>query len=134
MKNQTEHNIYMMVADYMRYKHPDIIYRFDLAADLKLTMGQAAKHKRLQHFRGYPDLFIAAPCYHDGELYHGLFLEIKKDGTKIYRKDGRLVADEHIREQFDMLVGLQKLGYFADFAIGFDSCCKMIDWYLDDEL
>lgn len=140
MRKQTEHDIYLQIADYMRYTHPDVIYRFDLAADLKLTMGQATKHKRLQHFRGYPDFFIAqsTPAKMDNSYkqskytppYAGLFIEIKKPGTKIYKKDGTLVADAHIREQYDMLVQLSNAGYQAHFGIGFEECKKIIDDYL----
>lgn len=121
-----EHDIYTMIADYLRYQYPTVIYRFDLAADLKLTMGQARKHKRLQRYRGYPDLFIAEP---KGK-YAGLYLEIKKPGTKIIKKDGALVADEHIREQFDMLHDLRRKGYAAEFGIGFDATKKLIDDYM----
>lgn len=126
----SEHDIYKMIADYLRYQYPTVIYRFDLAADLKLTMGQASKHKRLQRYRGYPDLFIAEP---KGK-YGGLFLEIKKAGTKILKKDGRLVADEHIREQFDMLADLRQRGYAAEFGIGFEGAKKLIDDYMKGEL
>ena len=133
----TEHDIYKMIADYLRYQYPTVIYRFDLAADLKLTMGQASKHKRLQRYRGYPDLFIAAPvvsrergaCYTD-RFWCGLFLEIKKDGTRIFKKDGKLVADEHIREQYDMLRDLRTKGYAAEFGIGFEATKKLIDDYM----
>ena len=134
-----EHDIYKMIADYLRYQYPTVIYRFDLAADLKLTMGQASKHKRLQRYRGYPDLFIAEPkkvVISKGEHtrlvagYHGLFIELKREGTRIFKKDGALVADEHIREQFDMLHDLRAKGYAAEFAIGFDEAKKLIDDYM----
>lgn len=125
-----EHDIYKMIADYLRYQYPTVIYRFDLAADLKLTMGQASKHKRLQRYRGYPDLFIAEP---KGK-YGGLFLEIKKDGVRIFKQGGTLVSDEHIREQYDMLHDLRARGYAAEFAIGFDGAKKLIDDYLKGEL
>lgn len=121
-----EHDIYTMIADYLRYQYPTIIYRFDLAADLKLTMGKARKHKRLQRYRGYPDLFIAEP---KGK-YGGLFLEIKKAGTKIFKKDGAIVADAHIREQYGMLEDLRFAGYAAEFACGFDEAKKLIDDYM----
>lgn len=122
-----EHDIYKMIADYLRYQYPTVIYRFDLAADLKLTMGQASKHKRLQRYRGYPDLFIAEP---KGK-YGGLFLEIKKDGVRIFKQDGTLVSDEHIREQFDMLADLRQRGYAAEFGIGFEGAKKLIDDYME---
>ena len=122
----SEHDLYTMLADYLRYNYKDIIWRFDLAADLKLTIGQARKHKRLQQHRGYPDLFIAEPR---GE-YHGVYIELKKAGTRIYKKDGTLVADKHIREQFDLLEQLRRKGYVAEFACGFDEAKRIIDEYL----
>lgn len=135
-----EHDIYILIADYLRYQYPQVIYRFDLAADLKLTMGQASKHKRLQHYRGYPDLFIAEPAdiritphfEPDKRAMHyaGLFIELKREGTRIFKKDGKLVADEHIREQFDMLHDLRARGYAAEFACGFDEAKKLIDDYM----
>ena len=121
-----EHDIYKMIADYLRYQYPTVIYRFDLAADLKLTMGQASKHKRLQRYRGYPDLFIAEP---KGK-YGGLFLEIKKDGVRIFKQDGTLVSDGHIREQYDMLEQLRRREYAANFACGFDEAKALIDRYM----
>lgn len=136
----SEHDLYTMLADYLRHNYKDIIWRFDLAADLKLTIGQARKHKRLQQHRGYPDLFIAEPkkfYARNGNgnkqlatVISGLYLEIKKAGTRIYKKDGTLVADEHIREQFDVLEQLRKRGYMAEFACGFDEAKKIIDGYL----
>lgn len=121
-----EHDIYILIADYLRYQYPQVIYRFDLAADLKLTMGQARKHKRLQRYRGYPDLFIAEP---KGK-YAGLYLEIKKPGTKILKKDGTIVADAHIREQYGMLEDLRASGYAAEFACGYESAKAIIDSYM----
>ena len=121
-----EHDLYAMLADYLRYNYKNIIWRFDLAADLKLTIGQARKHKRLQQHRGYPDLFIAEPR----GKYHGAYIELKKAGTRIFKKDGTLVADEHIREQFDMLEQLRRKGYVAEFACGFDEAKEIIDNYL----
>lgn len=143
----SEHDLYTMLADYLRYNYKDIIWRFDLAADLKLTIGQARKHKRLQQHRGYPDLFIAEPrdvvvgqkpvmitgvlCQQDiTEHRCGLFIELKRPGTRIFKKDGTLVANEHIREQFDLLEQLRNKGYVAEFACGFDEAKEIIDRYL----
>ena len=143
----TEHEMYMQIADYMRYQYPKVIYRFDLAADLKLSIGQAKKHKRLQGRRGYPDLFIAEPRNVKAKckvianrgvikeahfLYqkYGLFIELKRPDVKIYKKNGELVANEHIREQAALLEELRQRGYVAEFACGFDEAKKIIDEYL----
>lgn len=125
-----EHEIYRLIAQYLQVKYPDVIYRFDLAADLKLTMGQARKHKTLHPHRGYPDLFIAEPLNSGsvGILY-GLFLELKKDGTRLKKKNGEW-ATPHIAEQAEMLEKLEKRGYWAEFAVGIDETLEIIDGYL----
>lgn len=149
-KYDSEHNLYEQIARYLQLQYPSVIYRFDLAADIKLTPGQAAKHHRLHPERGYPDLFIAhhgeviePPC-NDRRLVYGLYLEIKKDGTKLKRdKDAKSPLkgevkirkkgdwwDKHIEEQAEMLEKLRARGYKAEFGIGLEGCKKIIDEYL----
>lgn len=156
-KYNSEHNLYERIARYLQQQYPDVIYRFDLAADLKLTPGQAAKHHRLHPERGYPDLFIVKPIKIKvktvlGDSYSlveaktlgGLYLEIKKDGTKLkldkdakkplkgetkIRKKGDWF-DKHIEEQAEMLEKLRARGYKAEFGVGLEECKKIIDEYL----
>lgn len=129
-----EFELYTLVAQYLQVRYPDVIYRFDLAADMKLTPGQARRHKTLHPRRGYPDLFIAEPqprCIDGGwdQEWHGLFIELKKDGTRLKKRNGEW-ASEHIAEQNEMLERLEFRGYAAHFAIGFDEAKKIIDNYL----
>ena len=62
--------------------------------------------------------------------YAGLMIELKREGVRIYKKDGTLVSDEHIREQYDMLEQLRRRGYAANFACGFDEAKALIDRYM----
>lgn len=125
-----ERTLYKQIAQYLQLQYPGAIYRFDLAADMKLTVGQASRHKALHPHRGYPDLFIACVRTIGDRYYHGLFLELKREGTRILKKDGTLVADQHIREQHALLVELEERGYMARFAVGFDQAKQIIDEYL----
>lgn len=125
-KYNSEHNLYEQIARYLQLRYPDVIYRFDIAADLRLTMGQAAKHKRLHPKRGYPDLFIAESR---GE-YHGFYLEIKTKSNSPYKKDGTLKKDKHLEEQAEMLERLRARGFKAEFGVGYESTVKMIRDYL----
>lgn len=135
MRIDREHQLYEQIARYLQLQYPDVIYRFDLAADMKLTVGQAAKHKRLHPRRGYPDLFIAEPKiragFEDTWQYEslGLFIELKKEGTRIYKKDGS-PASEHIAEQLKVLEDLGKRGYYCYMVAGFDEAKEVIDDYM----
>lgn len=135
-KYSSEHDLYEQIARYLQLQYPSVIYRFDVGADLKLTPGQAAKHKRLHPERGYPDLFIAESSMNiwhspvrEWGLYFGLYIEIKKDGEKLTKKDGSW-RTPHIAEQAEMLERLRQAGYKAEFGVGFEGCKKIIDEYL----
>lgn len=127
----TELDIQIQVADYLRLRYPNVLFHSDYGSGIRLTPGQAVKQKRLQGGRrAYPDLFIAfVRCLGD-RYYHGLFLEIKRPDVTIYKKNGELVANAHIREQAAVLDELRKCGYKAEFACGFDEAKKIIDEYL----
>lgn len=131
----TELELQAMVADYLRLQYPEVLFHSDFGSGIKLTPGQAVKQKRLQGGRrAWPDMFIAKPkivMLDDMATYiHGLFLELKRPGVKIYKKNGELVANEHIREQAALLEELRWRGYVAEFACGFDEAKKLIDEYL----
>lgn len=135
-----ESDLQVQVADYIRLRYPDVLFHSDFGSGIKLTKGQAMKQKRQNGGRrGWPDMFIAEarprPKYIDenGERpYYGLFLELKKDGTRIKKKDGSWATD-HIREQAEMLTMLKLRGYSGRFAIGFEEAKKIIDDYLGGE-
>lgn len=125
LATNSEASLQKMVTDYLRLRYPGVIFRSDFASGLKLTMGQAVAHKRLQHSRAFPDLQILEPIGN----YHGLFLELKKEGTRVYLKDGSLSTDPHIQEQAAMLRILNSKGYKAEFAIGWSDAVSKIDNY-----
>ena len=128
MRNNREYAICKNIATYMRLQYPAVIFHFDLAG-LNLSRAQAGMMKAIQGGRGWPDLFIAEP----GERfkYHGLFLEIKAEGTKLLNKSNSGYATEHLFDQAMFIDRLQKKGYKAEFAIGFDEAKSIIDTYMD---
>jgi hypothetical protein len=120
-----ESDIYFAIAKYMALKYPNVVWRFDFSAGMKMSLGQAKKHKGMNPHRGYPDLFIAQ-CRGG---FGGLYLEIKK--VKIHKMDGQLMSDKHLHEQSEMLLHLAKAGYRAEFSVGLDECINKIDAYLN---
>lgn len=124
-----EKNVHQQVVTYLKLQYPNLIFHTDFAAGCKMTKGQAVQNSKLQSGRGFPDLFIAQPT----ENYHGLFLELKRDGTIIYKKNGELRKDEHLEEQALMLLKLNSKGYYAKFAVGFDEAKQIIQDYLTNK-
>ena len=135
----TELELQARVADYLRLQYPGVIFHSDFGSGVKLTPGQAVRQKRLNGGRrAWPDMFVAEPvprCI-DGSWkheWHGLFLELKREGVRIYKKNGELVANQHIREQAEVLRQLRKRGYSAEFTRGFDAAKRLIDEYLGEK-
>lgn len=131
-----ESELQSMVADYIRIRYPDALFHSDFGSGIKLTMAQAAKQKRQNGGRrAWPDMFIAEPMAETdafkpiGMKAYGLFIELKKEGTRLKKKNGEW-ASEHIAEQAETLEQLRARGYEAVFAVGFDEAKTIIDNYL----
>lgn len=138
----TESDLQVMVADYLRLQYPNVLFHSDFGSGIKLTKGQAIKQKRQNGgLRGYPDMVILEPrkkvisrdehtiTYTLMTNHCGLFLELKKEGTRLKKKDGTW-ATEHIAEQARYLQALRDRGYDAYFAVGFEQAKEIIDSYL----
>jgi hypothetical protein len=133
-----ELGIQQRVATYLRKYYPHVDFHSDYAAGMMLSINQARVRRSLESGRGWADMFIAYPMTHtllDGSsvTYHGLFLELKRDGVAIYvtrgPRKGQLINSEQIKIEAAVLQRLNKLGYFARFAVGFDKATKLIDYY-----
>lgn len=136
---KNEENLHLRVCDFLRKNYPDVIFRTDFSSGMKMTPGQAIKHKKFQSSRAYPDLFIASRGakviskigdYNINQMLHGMFLELKAEGVKIYKKNGEIVANKHYQEQAEMLKRLRAENYYAEFAIGYDDAIQQITNYL----
>lgn len=122
----SEAELQKQVAIYIRMQYPDVIFHSDFGSGVKLTPWQA-KMQKMQNGgrRAWPDLFLAEPV----GKHHGLFVELKKEGTRLKKKNGDW-ASEHIAEQDVVLSELNDKGYKAEFAIGFEQALNLIDDYL----
>ncbi len=122
MSEYTEH---LQVCNHISTYYPSILFTTDLSG-VKLNMGTAIKIKNLKSCRGFPDIFILQP----NQNFKGLFIELKKSGEKIFKKDGSFKS-EHLQEQSEVIKKLNNLGYLATFCIGFDSAIEVINNYLN---
>lgn len=126
----SEAELQKQVATYIRMQYPDVVFHSDFGSGVKLNYKQAVMQK-IQNGgrRAWPDMFIAEPQPHGRDWYHGLFIELKKEGTRLKKKNGEWASD-HIAEQYDVLDRLRFRGYKAEFAVGWDEAINLIDDYL----
>ncbi|MBS4040368.1 MAG: hypothetical protein KGZ81_07175 [Flavobacteriales bacterium] len=141
-KKRTEENIQLRVSNYIRKNYPHVIFVSDYAAGLNLTNGQRMRMMAMRSHDGQPDIMIDAARHG----YHGLRIELKKEGTVIYKRNGELRKQpytrkyksggkifikkgDHLADQAAMLERYNKEGYLARFAIGYENAIKLIDGY-----
>jgi len=114
----------MLFKQYMNAVYPKMMWNADMGG-VRISIGYAAKCKKLGNKRSWPDIFIAEPM----GGYHGLFIELKKADYNPLKKDGSPRTEKHILEQSKMLQSLADRGYKALFASGFDAARKIVDAY-----
>ena len=125
---QSENSVHLQVVTWLKIQYPTLMFRTDMGG-IRLNIGQSMRMKTLQKGSGWPDLFIAHPIH--GKC--GLFIEIKATIKDLYKADGRTFKNEHSEQQAKILKHLTGLGYYADFACGFDGCVALITNYLNGE-
>lgn len=127
MSEKIEHK---QVVSYIKAQYPNVIFRTDYSAGIKLRIGQAVAHQQLQSCKGFPDLTI----FHANNKYHALLIELKRTGEKLYKKDGVTFKSEHLEQQNKVHKELLKSNYYATFAIGFEQAKQIIDNYFKNLL
>lgn len=128
LMRKTEENLHLKICDYLRKNYPDVLFRTDFSSGMKMSPGQAAKHKKFQKSRAWPDLFIAE----SNNFASGLFLEIKAENVIVFKRNGEIRKNKHLIEQDKMLKELRKKGYRARFAIGYNQAIFEIQEYLGE--
>jgi len=124
MKRQEE-RVHVAIAAYIRAQHPNVLFTSE-SSGIRVPMHLAVMMKKQRSTHKQPDMIILQPK----GIFHGLILEIKKDRSEIYLKDGSMSKSKHIQEQNATLVMLRELGYCAMFACGFDDAKSKIDNYM----
>jgi hypothetical protein len=104
-----------------------------MGSGLFMSPYKAKLQKAMNSGRAFPDMFF----YEPRRGYHGMGLEIKKEGTTLIVKrgprKGHWVNDPHILEQVMFLKELAKRGYYTNIVAGYDEAIKTINWYFGIE-
>ena len=129
-KQQPEYELQKAICQFLRVKYPNVLFKSDTGAGVKLTMPQAVRNKAIQK-DGFkcPDLMIFEPKRNLNFFdFCGLFLELKAESP--YNKNGTLKQDMHIQAQWQSILELRSRGYWADFIWSLDQAIEIFEDYL----
>jgi len=126
LRNQEE-EVQKSVVKYLKLQYPDAKYCASLGG-IRTSFKQAVKAKATGYVKGFPDLQICVPmergdASEGGGVYHGLFLEIKKDKKSYPTK-----------EQKEWIAYLNEQGYCARVTKGLDESIEVIDNYFNKKI
>ena len=121
-----EKDLQINICRWLKLQYPEVIFTSE-SSGLRLTISQARSLAKQRSGKGLPDLMIFEP--RGG--YHGLFLELKREGEKVFRRDGQIRSDAHLQDQYSVINRLNDKGYLAGFAIGFDEARALITKYMN---
>lgn len=128
----TEAQLYEQIARYLSVRHPELngLWHFDLGGVNNPSRYTRSLYARINR-RAWPDLFVGVPVLQPDSIYvyYGLFIELKREGFKLKKRDGSWVK-EHIAEQAALLEELSGMGYVAVFGVGYDETVQIIESYL----
>ena len=120
-----EEEVQKGVVKYLKIKYPFAKYCASLGG-IRTSYKQAVKAKATGYVKGFPDLQICVPMgrgVEGGGIYHGLFLEIKKDKKSYPTK-----------EQKEWIAYLNEQGYCARVTKGIDESIQVIDDYFNKQI
>lgn len=124
---RVEEKIQIELFSYLSLVYPDVI-AISESSGIRVSKGLAMKLKRLRSKHTHCDIYVLQPS----KGYHGLVIELK--AKNIYKKNGELLKDEHLYDQQKTIDALNKLGYYATFAVGFSQAKDVIDDYLNGNI
>jgi hypothetical protein len=126
MKRQRqEESVHIAISAYLRMQYPNVLFTSESSGiRVNIRLRSVLKQQRSTHKQ--PDMIILQPK----GIFHGLILEIKKDHSDVFLKNGSISKKAHIQEQNATIVMLEELGYCAMFACGFDDAKSKIDNYM----
>ena len=117
-----EDRLQASVNKYIALKGGDVLF-FHTPNEGKRTKFEQFKAKFMGLKKGVPDIVILEPR----DEYSGLLIELKKEGTVVWNKNG--TVRKNLIDQEAFLSKAREKGYMAEFAVGFDQAKDIIDNY-----
>lgn len=127
-KDRSEWSVQLEFCKWVKHTYPDILFRSDEQNAKKRTPMMQNIMDIIDPYReGFPDVTF----YEPRGKYAGLFIELKREGSGLWLKDGSMSTQEHFKKQAAYHQKLRDRGYCVEFAEGVDEAKKVFLGYLD---
>lgn len=117
--------VHKNVAKFLKLQYPKVWFYSSLDGENRSKVS-GMRTKGLKYKAGFPDMLIFEPTIY----YVGLALELK--GETPYKKDGKLKAGQHLKDQNEWLEYLKSKEWAAFFATQ-EVAIKYIKKYLNNK-
>jgi hypothetical protein len=123
---RTEWQEQLAFCKWLKMQYQQVRFRSDIQSAGKLSPAMQNIKSIIDPFRGWPDITI----YHKRGNYCGLMIELKRENSGLYLKDGSLSNDKHVQEQNEVHEFLRQNGWYVVFAEGMADAKVKFDEYL----
>ena len=123
---RTEWQEQLAFCKWLKMQYPQVRFRSDIQSAGKLSPAMQNIKLILDPFRGWPDITI----YLKRGEFCGLMIEMKRENSGLYLKDGSLSNDKHVQEQSKMHEFLRDNAWKVEFAEGMDGAKIKFEEYL----
>ncbi len=124
----TEKQLHKAICKYIKLQYPNVYFLSD-PSGLKMSIGMAMELKRTRSNHAQLDIVILEP----NNTFNGLVLEVKKDRSEVFKKNGDYRESEHVIEQRKSVSHLLKKGYDAGYVFDLESAIYIIDAYIKNK-
>lgn len=119
LRDNPEDRLQIAVVEYIRLRYPKaiIVSTYHNGARQK-SFKVRARAKKMGVVRAIPDLLI---------FHAGKFLALELKAKNIWKKDGNLISNNHVVEQYEQIKSFRSNFFNAEFAVGFEEAKNIID-------
>lgn len=125
-KDQHEWSHQLKFCKWLKLQYPYIKFRSDIQSAGKLSGAMQNIKQIIDPYKGWPDIAI----YHRSGIYCGLHIEMKRENSGTFLKDGTLSKYKHVQDQAEMHAFLRSIGYKVEIAEGFEEAKRIFEEYL----
>lgn len=119
-----EKRLHKAICKYIKYQHPKAYFLSD-PSGLRMSIGMATELKATRSQHKQLDIVILEPS----GRYHGLIIEVKKDKSEVYKKDGNFKKDKHVKAQRESMEHLRSFGYKVEYVFSLNDAITLLDNY-----